>query len=239
MAVAQDTPILPAGRATTYLDVAHQLDVIDLVERLNKTEGKTIVMVLHDLNEAARVRFHRRDARWRDREGGHARRGLPARDADRALYGVTCDIYPHSTRAGATLLHAAQWRVSTDVRDFQGRATPTGTIYLLRSRTWWTGYGRTTIIDNLSPDLPAGKVIAMVGPNGCGKSTLFRPARLLKRSCRRIDLDGIEIASGSHKALAKRMALLSQAVAALRIHGGGSCRIRTGAASRTLPAMAG
>ena len=39
---------------STYLDLAHQLDVLMLLKELNKKEGRTIVMVLHDLNHASR-----------------------------------------------------------------------------------------------------------------------------------------------------------------------------------------
>lgn len=54
MALAQDTDIIFLDEPTTYLDIAHQLEVLELLERLNKEEGRTIVMVLHDLNQAAR-----------------------------------------------------------------------------------------------------------------------------------------------------------------------------------------
>lgn len=43
---------------TTFLDVAHQLDILDLVRRLNREEGRTLVVVLHDLNQAARFADH-------------------------------------------------------------------------------------------------------------------------------------------------------------------------------------
>lgn len=54
MALAQNTEILILDEPTTYLDMAHQLDILQLLEKLNKEEGKTIVMVLHDLNHASR-----------------------------------------------------------------------------------------------------------------------------------------------------------------------------------------
>ena len=58
MALAQDTPIMLLDEPTTYLDIAHQLDVLDLLTELNELHGRTIVMVLHDLNEAARYSHH-------------------------------------------------------------------------------------------------------------------------------------------------------------------------------------
>jgi iron complex transport system ATP-binding protein len=54
MALAQDTDILILDEPTTYLDLAHQLDILMLLKRLNEEQGKTIVMVLHDLNHASR-----------------------------------------------------------------------------------------------------------------------------------------------------------------------------------------
>ncbi|QTD41853.1 ABC transporter ATP-binding protein [Sporosarcina sp. Te-1] len=54
MALAQDTDILVLDEPTTYLDMAHQLDVLELLKQLNAAKQKTIVMVLHDVNHASR-----------------------------------------------------------------------------------------------------------------------------------------------------------------------------------------
>jgi iron complex transport system ATP-binding protein len=58
MALAQETDLLLLDEPTTFLDVAHQLDVLDLVRQLNKDEERTVVMVLHDLNQACRYADH-------------------------------------------------------------------------------------------------------------------------------------------------------------------------------------
>ncbi|MDX3071013.1 ABC transporter ATP-binding protein [Streptomyces sp. NPDC088354] len=58
MAVAQGTPVLLLDEPTTYLDLAHQIDVLDLITDLNRREGRTVVMVLHDLNQACRYADH-------------------------------------------------------------------------------------------------------------------------------------------------------------------------------------
>ncbi|GAA3433638.1 ABC transporter ATP-binding protein [Kutzneria kofuensis] len=58
MAVAQGTPVLLLDEPTTYLDLAHQIDVLDLVVDLNRDEGRTVVMVLHDLPQACRYADH-------------------------------------------------------------------------------------------------------------------------------------------------------------------------------------
>ncbi|SHT60143.1 Ferric enterobactin ABC transporter, ATP-binding protein FepC [Mycobacteroides abscessus subsp. abscessus] len=54
MALAQETDILLLDEPTTYLDMAHQLEVLNIVQKLNKDHGCTIVMVLHDINHATR-----------------------------------------------------------------------------------------------------------------------------------------------------------------------------------------
>ncbi|SDS95771.1 iron complex transport system ATP-binding protein [Nocardioides scoriae] len=58
MALAQQTELLLLDEPTTYLDVAHQVEVLDLLAELNEVRGTTVVMVLHDLNLAARYADH-------------------------------------------------------------------------------------------------------------------------------------------------------------------------------------
>jgi len=54
MALAQRTPILLLDEPTTFLDMYHQFELLELIRRLNREHGLTIVMVLHDLNQAIR-----------------------------------------------------------------------------------------------------------------------------------------------------------------------------------------
>lgn len=58
MALAQETATLLLDEPTTFLDMAHQLEVLELLARLNREERRTILMVLHDLNNAARYSHH-------------------------------------------------------------------------------------------------------------------------------------------------------------------------------------
>ncbi|MEU3857617.1 ABC transporter ATP-binding protein [Streptomyces sp. NPDC028722] len=58
MALAQETPLLLLDEPTTYLDIQHQIDVLDLCAELHETRGRTLVAVLHDLNHAARYATH-------------------------------------------------------------------------------------------------------------------------------------------------------------------------------------
>ncbi|MFH8346837.1 ABC transporter ATP-binding protein [Streptomyces sp. NPDC018045] len=58
MALAQETGLLLLDEPTTYLDIAHQVEVLDLIRQLNHDRGRTVVAVLHDLNQAARYADH-------------------------------------------------------------------------------------------------------------------------------------------------------------------------------------
>ncbi|EAC6120803.1 ABC transporter ATP-binding protein [Listeria monocytogenes] len=58
MALAQETDVLFLDEPTTFLDMTHQLDVLNLLKQLNQSENRTIVMVVHDLNHASRYAHH-------------------------------------------------------------------------------------------------------------------------------------------------------------------------------------
>lgn len=58
MALAQDAPTMLLDEPTTFLDIAHQMETLDLLAELNGTERRTVVMVLHDLNQACRYAAH-------------------------------------------------------------------------------------------------------------------------------------------------------------------------------------
>jgi iron-siderophore transport system ATP-binding protein len=58
MALAQETDLLLLDEPTTYLDISHQMDVLDLCAQLHAEQGRTLVAVLHDLNHAARYATH-------------------------------------------------------------------------------------------------------------------------------------------------------------------------------------
>ena len=58
LTLAQETDLLLLDEPTTFLDIAHQIDVLDLVEQLNRVQHRTVVLVLHDLNLACRYADH-------------------------------------------------------------------------------------------------------------------------------------------------------------------------------------
>jgi len=58
LALAQGTDLMLLDEPTTFLDLAHQVEVLDLLDELNREDGRTIVAVLHDLNLACRYAHH-------------------------------------------------------------------------------------------------------------------------------------------------------------------------------------
>lgn len=58
MVLAQQTPLLLLDEPTTFLDIAHQIEIMELCRKLNRGSGHTIVAVLHDLNHACRYATH-------------------------------------------------------------------------------------------------------------------------------------------------------------------------------------
>jgi iron complex transport system ATP-binding protein len=93
MALAQETPILLLDEPTTYLDISHQIDVLDLCTSLHR-EGRTLVAVLHDLNQAARYATHLIVLQ----QGRIIARGAPAdvvtEDLVRQVFGVGARVIP-------------------------------------------------------------------------------------------------------------------------------------------------
>lgn len=58
MVLAQETPLLLLDEPTTFLDITHQIELLELMGELNRRDGQTIVAVLHDLNHACRYASH-------------------------------------------------------------------------------------------------------------------------------------------------------------------------------------
>ena len=94
LALAQDTELLLLDEPTTFLDLRHQLDVLDLVAELHRDGGRTVVMVLHDLGQAARYADHLVVLHG----GGLAAAGPPGElltaDLVERVFDVPCRIVP-------------------------------------------------------------------------------------------------------------------------------------------------
>ncbi|KYG92636.1 ABC transporter ATP-binding protein [Paenibacillus jamilae] len=92
MALAQDTDILFLDEPTTFLDMAHQLEVLHLLEYLNTSEKRTIVMVVHDLNHAARYAQHMIAIKKGKAEAVGTPTEVMSPDVLREVFGIEADI---------------------------------------------------------------------------------------------------------------------------------------------------
>ncbi|WP_104102024.1 ABC transporter ATP-binding protein [Arthrobacter sp. 08Y14] len=94
MALAQETRILLLDEPTTFLDVTHQIEVLDLITDLNRRAGTTVAIVLHDLNLAARYADHLIAMK----SGAVAAQGAPAdvvtEDLVRDVFGLESKVIP-------------------------------------------------------------------------------------------------------------------------------------------------
>ncbi len=92
MSLAQGTETLVLDEPTTYLDLAHQLDILLLLKKLNIEEHRTIIMVLHDLNHASRFS----DYMIAMKDGNLITKGNPeevmTHDNLRTLFNIEADI---------------------------------------------------------------------------------------------------------------------------------------------------
>jgi iron complex transport system ATP-binding protein len=92
MALAQQTDLLLLDEPTTFLDVSHQVEVLDLLTDLNRSTGTTIVMVLHDLNLAARYADHLVMISGGRLHGAGVPTEVFTEDAVREVFGLQCRV---------------------------------------------------------------------------------------------------------------------------------------------------
>lgn len=208
MALAQETPILLLDEPTTYLDIAHQQEVLELVRRLNRQEGRTVVMVLHDVNHAARVA----DFAVAMRQGRVLAAGPPAEVFHpgllQAVFGVSCDVLPCPGMPCPLCL--PRTRAACRCQPAGGHEAGTSPA-ALRAERLTLGYGERPVVVDFSATFPAGRVTAIVGPNGCGKSTLLRAlAGLLPPSGGQLYLGDRPLNGWAPRERARQVGLLPQ-----------------------------
>jgi iron complex transport system ATP-binding protein len=205
LVLAQETPLLLLDEPTTYLDIAHQHEVLDLVRRLNREEGKTVVMVLHDVNEAARACDHVIAMR----DGAVVATGTPDEVITPALlrdvFAVESDVIAHP---------AAGHPVCVPRVHAGGDGPAANAPAALSVEAVTLGYGGRVVSEDLTVRFPAGAVTAIIGANACGKSTLLRAlARQLTPSAGDVRLGASSAARFKRRDLARRLGLLTQAPA--------------------------
>jgi iron complex transport system ATP-binding protein len=202
MVLAQESSLLLLDEPTTYLDVAHQTEIIQLLLRLRAAEGRTIVLVLHDVNEAARVSDHVVAMK----DGQVLRQGRPqdviAPDVIRELYGVECDVVASPDGTPICLPRSAPLAEGNQDVDPEG-------VKISRLQA---GYGRSVVLDDVNVSIPSPGFTVIVGQNACGKSTMLRTiARLLRPSHGQITFQGASVLQKRRQQFAREVSMLSQA----------------------------
>ncbi|MCZ7438557.1 ABC transporter ATP-binding protein [Micromonospora sp. WMMC241] len=126
MTLAQDTDALLLDEPTTFLDLAHQVEVLDLLHRLRAERGRTVVAVLHDLNQAARYADHLVAMR----DGAVVAAGPPREILDaglvRDVFGLDCVVVPCPV-TGAPLVVPARTQTPAPAGKTPTSAAPAGT----------------------------------------------------------------------------------------------------------------
>ncbi|GHJ15615.1 ABC transporter ATP-binding protein [Micromonospora sp. AKA38] len=111
MTLAQDTDALLLDEPTTFLDLAHQVEVLDLLHRLRAERGRTVVAVLHDLNQAARYADHLVAMRGGAVVAVGPPREILTADLVRDVFGLDCVVVPCPV-TGAPLVVPARTQTS-------------------------------------------------------------------------------------------------------------------------------
>ncbi|WP_199552367.1 ABC transporter ATP-binding protein [Streptomyces sp. N35] len=112
MALAQETELLLLDEPTTYLDISHQVEVLDLVRQLNHDKGRTVVVVLHDLNQAARYADHLVAMK----AGRVVAAGPPSEVVTaslvREVFGLDCVVVPDPVTGSPLVVPGAPWKAA-------------------------------------------------------------------------------------------------------------------------------
>ena len=117
MTLAQGTGLMLLDEPTTYLDLAHQVDILDLLVDLNQREGRTIVLVLHDLNHACRYAHHLIAMR----DGAIVAEGSPD---DIVTPELVTDVFGLPCRSSPTRCRRRRWSCRSAVTSTSPRKTP-------------------------------------------------------------------------------------------------------------------
>ncbi|OHX03176.1 ABC transporter ATP-binding protein [Micromonospora sp. WMMB235] len=124
MTLAQDTDALLLDEPTTFLDLAHQVEVLDLLHRLRAERGRTVVAVLHDLNQAARYADHLIAMR----DGAVVAAGKPREiltaDLVRDVFGLDCVVVPCPVSGAPLVVPALTQTGSAQTGSAQTSAVP-------------------------------------------------------------------------------------------------------------------
>ncbi|MGC4806834.1 ABC transporter ATP-binding protein [Micromonospora sp. DT233] len=108
MALAQQTELLLLDEPTTFLDIAHQIEVMDLCAALHEEQGRTLVAVLHDLNQAARYATHLIAMRDGAVVAAGAPRDVVTAELVERVFGLPCRVIDDPETGGPLVVPAAR-----------------------------------------------------------------------------------------------------------------------------------
>ncbi|MCP3822011.1 ABC transporter ATP-binding protein [Streptomyces sp. A3M-1-3] len=109
MALAQETDLLLLDEPTTFLDISHQVEVLDLVRQLNHERGRTVVAVLHDLNQAARYAHHLVAMKAGRIVAEGCPRDIVTADLVREVFGMQAVVIPDPVTGSPLVIPAKPW----------------------------------------------------------------------------------------------------------------------------------
>ncbi|MFH8609215.1 ABC transporter ATP-binding protein [Streptomyces sp. NPDC018029] len=126
MAIAQDTDILLLDEPTTYLDISHQVEVLDLVRQLatathDGDRGRTVAVVLHDLNQAARYADHLVAMKKGEVVAEGAPSEIVTEDLVRQVFGLDCVVVPDPVTGSPLVVPGAPWSAPSPARPAPAR----------------------------------------------------------------------------------------------------------------------
>ncbi|WP_217141559.1 ABC transporter ATP-binding protein [Streptomyces sp. AC627_RSS907] len=122
MALAQQTPLLLLDEPTTYLDIQHQIDVLDLCAELHEEQGRTLVAVLHDLNHAARYATHLIALRGGEVIAEGAPKDIVTADLVERVFGLRCQVIDDPETGTPLVVPAARKARGTEAAGRPGKA---------------------------------------------------------------------------------------------------------------------
>lgn len=135
MALAQRTELLLLDEPTSFLDIAHQVDVLDLARDLSVDDGTTVVMVLHDLPMAARYADHLIAMR----EGRIVAEGTPEQvvtaENVREVFGITCRVQWEDESGDVSVTPVGRHRPTSCRNPAPARTTTTATASMTPTTT--------------------------------------------------------------------------------------------------------